>query len=531
MKEGFRQSMAWWHTWLGLLAGWILYFVFLTGTTGYFDAEIDRWMRPELPLPAHSSLSPEKQAEMGLSRLQAIAPGAERWTVEVPNREGDYLGRIGWRSGPQADGSGERIESEPLYKAGEADAPPRKTGGGQFLYQLHYRLHYMDQDDAAWIVGFCTMMMFVALITGVIAHRRIFRDFFTFRPGPGQRSWLDAHNLVGVVALPFHLVITYSGLLFFMYMYMPQVMNEVYRLDNPAQQEFFDLTYPAPLGDVPRAGIAQPLTDVAPLLAESAKHGGELLSVSVRNPGDANARIVITRKSLLPRSHPTRLVYEGVTGERLSPSSTSSVAGEVHDTLIGLHEGVFAGWGTRWLYFISGLLGTAMVATGLVLWTIKRRARSRSHAGLWVTERLNACTIVGLPIGIAGYFWANRLLPVEFEHRGLWEPQVLFCLWGLTLVYVAVRPVMRAWVELLAAASALFTLLPVLNVLTTQRHLGITLRHGDWALAGFDLVALGVGVTFGAVAWYLHVRSRKPAPAFDEEQQTTKLLTTPASVP
>ncbi len=41
MKEGFRQSMSWLHTWLGLVLGVVLYFVYLTGTLGYLDTEID----------------------------------------------------------------------------------------------------------------------------------------------------------------------------------------------------------------------------------------------------------------------------------------------------------------------------------------------------------------------------------------------------------------------------------------------------------------------------------------------------------
>ncbi|MEM9335787.1 MAG: PepSY-associated TM helix domain-containing protein, partial [Pseudomonadota bacterium] len=47
MKGGFRQSMTWLHTWTGLLFCWILYFMFVTGTLGYFDTEIDHWMAPE----------------------------------------------------------------------------------------------------------------------------------------------------------------------------------------------------------------------------------------------------------------------------------------------------------------------------------------------------------------------------------------------------------------------------------------------------------------------------------------------------
>ncbi|MFV0278307.1 MAG: PepSY domain-containing protein, partial [Parahaliea sp.] len=49
MKEGFRQSMAWLHTWSGLVVGWVLFFVFATGTAGYFTYEITRWMEPERP--------------------------------------------------------------------------------------------------------------------------------------------------------------------------------------------------------------------------------------------------------------------------------------------------------------------------------------------------------------------------------------------------------------------------------------------------------------------------------------------------
>ncbi|XOT98199.1 PepSY domain-containing protein, partial [Alcaligenes pakistanensis] len=43
--------MAWLHTWVGLVVGWILFFVFVTGTAGYVDDEITRWMEPERPLP------------------------------------------------------------------------------------------------------------------------------------------------------------------------------------------------------------------------------------------------------------------------------------------------------------------------------------------------------------------------------------------------------------------------------------------------------------------------------------------------
>ena len=46
---GIRQTMSDLHIWAGLLVGWLLYAMFLTGTVAYFRDETSQWMRPELP--------------------------------------------------------------------------------------------------------------------------------------------------------------------------------------------------------------------------------------------------------------------------------------------------------------------------------------------------------------------------------------------------------------------------------------------------------------------------------------------------
>ena len=78
--EGLRQSMSWLHTWSGLLLGWLLYAVFFTGTLSYFRDEIDDWMRPEL----HQSISDEGTVQRALDAMQAIAPNATTWTLNLP---------------------------------------------------------------------------------------------------------------------------------------------------------------------------------------------------------------------------------------------------------------------------------------------------------------------------------------------------------------------------------------------------------------------------------------------------------------
>src|SRR5690606_25162550 len=46
MFQGFRQAMAWVHTWFGLVLGFVLMAAFFFGALSVFDREIDRWAIP-----------------------------------------------------------------------------------------------------------------------------------------------------------------------------------------------------------------------------------------------------------------------------------------------------------------------------------------------------------------------------------------------------------------------------------------------------------------------------------------------------
>lgn len=48
MFNSLTRSMAWLHTWAGVLTGILLFSIFFTGTLTVFDREITRWMQPAL---------------------------------------------------------------------------------------------------------------------------------------------------------------------------------------------------------------------------------------------------------------------------------------------------------------------------------------------------------------------------------------------------------------------------------------------------------------------------------------------------
>jgi uncharacterized iron-regulated membrane protein len=498
MKKTFRQSMSWLHTWAGLSVGWILYFIFVTGTAGYFDSEIDRWMQPEIP----HSIGVEGSArmlELAEQRLHQVAPNAQWWHVEFPvDRNRPFL-EVDWEAG-------EEVGLEILHPQTGQPIAVRETGGGRLLYQMHYRLHYMSTSIAYWLVSLCGMFMLVALISAIIIHKRIFKDFFTFRPKKGQRSWLDLHNVFSVLALPFHLMITFSGLLFLAFTFMPMIIAGSYGNAHDSRQTFFDEAfnyYPSvSADDVPAKMLA--LTHF--LSDAESRWGQENISyLNIDNPADANARVELHENQLFGLTDGRTLTYDGISGEWLHGSGESQ-SGPIliRDVMLNLHEGLFAGTFLRWFYFLSGFLGSAMIATGLILWTTKRRANAQRdkqpHKGLAVVEHLNIGSIIGLPVGIAVYFWANRVLPIDVPERAELEVLALFISWGLCFLYPLLRSVKQAWIELCWLAALLYGLLPILNGLTTARHLGVSLAQQDWVMAGFDISMLLLGIALALTA-------------------------------
>jgi Uncharacterized iron-regulated membrane protein len=512
MKNGFRQSMAWLHTWTGLVVGWVLFFVFVTGNLGRFDGEIDQWMKPEAPV---QTAPIAEQLSAAQTHLQARAPNAERWTVYLTtNRDTPHL-RVRSEAPPVDGKRGKRTE-EYLDPASAAPLDARATGGGQLLYKMHYALHYMPRSVSDWLIGICSMFMLVAIISGVITHKKIFADFFTFRPNKGQRSWLDLHAVLAVLTLPFFLMITYSGLIFLVFTLFSSILGSNYGFGERHRQEFNnELAGRADLLVEP-AGTAVPLIDLNNLVAVLDERWGQqqVSTVEVVYPGDANARVRVSRNMDSPLRATEELIFNGTTGELLSEQPASGVAPRnIYETLLGLHESLFAGWTLRWLYFLSGLAGAIIIASGLILWVVKRRPKQTKQKtgpdfGFRLVEGLNVGTIAGLHIAIAAYFLANRLLPLNLPARADWEANIMFSVWLVALLYPIFRPIARAWVEQWTLAAAAFLLLPLVNALTTDRGLNQSLAAGDWAFAGFDLACIAAAGIFAAIAVRLQRREK-----------------------
>lgn len=499
-NPGLRQSMAGLHLWAGLLGGWLLIAIFVTGGISYYRDELTQWLRPEIPArPA--MLDQAAAAQRALGTLAREGAGAERWQVILPGPRVNAL-EATWENGDAR----ERLLLDPA--SGDALAP-RATQGGEFFYYFHFSLHYLPATLGRWIVGLCTIMSLVVVISGIVIHRRIFKDFFTFRPGKGQRSWLDAHNGFSVLSLPFYLMILYTGLVTLMFFYMPWPALAAF---GPQQARAELAKVMQPHFDTPaRSGSVAPLAGLAPLMDEARLRWGidKVGRVIVSHPGDSAARIAIVRGDGDRVSvAPSWLLFDGVSGALLATHDSASPAVRTWGGAYALHLGRFADPLLRFLYFASSMAGAAMVATGMVLWAVKRRQTvTRPGIGLLLVERGNVACVAGLSVAVAGFLLANRLLPADLAQRTQWEVDCFFIAWGAAALVSACLPPARAWCTLALGSALAWLALPVVNAWTTARGLTTSWQAGDQMFLAFDAAFASLAVLSLHLA---HRVSRRP---------------------
>jgi uncharacterized iron-regulated membrane protein len=190
--------------------------------------------------------------------------------------------------------------------------------------------------------------------------------------------------------------------------------------------------------NAPALGQPGQLKSLVPMYEQARAQwaGGHVGRVAVNNPGDANASVNVFRAASDRVVHDfgSTVSFSGVSGELLRVSGEQSLPAVIGGSFYGLHMGHFAGPVLRWLYFICGLAGTAMIGTGLVIWLGKRQLKHAKTGvmpfELRLVEVLNIASMSGLMIAIAAFFWANRLLPASVAERSGWEVQTFFIAWG-----------------------------------------------------------------------------------------------------
>jgi uncharacterized iron-regulated membrane protein len=551
------MSMGWVHTWMGLVLGFVLMICFFFGALAVFDREIDRWAIPETrfepqPMPSFDEvlkpvfeqLQPHP-ADMAATQQRVIGslPDPNTMTLEslyAYTTHRDPVLRVGGEFG--IPNKPKDPSDDHLHVHGWATVNPT-TGetlsdsalkiGSEWFYPLHFNLHLRWNLLGYWIVGFAALVMLAGLVTGVIIHRKLFREFFTFRPWKHMfRSSLDLHNLTGVVALPFHFFFAFTALVIFATnIYLPLSHTTLKPLHE--QHEIIE----AEKTGLPheKSGVAASMASVDAMVTEAKRiwaerdMAGEVGYLFIDHLGDENSYVSIYRAG----SDRVALVGEGIhfkasTGEVIHEDPPRSVVSSIDEFLTGLHLQHFEHWLLRWLYVFGGLLGAICIATGFVLFVEKRKAKhaKTGSQGSRIVDALAVTTVTGMVMAAIGMLVANRVLPADMLAKGMWEQNIFWSIWGLALLHAAWRssPVAKArhnpaWREQSLLIALLSLAAVAMNWISTGDHLIKTVFTDTyWAVAGVDLSL----ITTALIAFYAAAKLRLPA----AEKSTDKAVAT-----
>jgi uncharacterized iron-regulated membrane protein len=348
------------HNWLGLKLFLVLAVIFLTGTLAVFRYEIDQLLYSELRVEPGDSLASLDDIlaairitypEMGLGGDIPTGEGAGNLAIGVLGVSPDRGIRMIW--------------VDPYRAVVQGDTPLMTPGA--FLASLHR--DFFIPEWGLTIVCASAIVLTVSIITGLLAYPKFWRGFLH---KPRTRNWrilmADLHKLGGLWSLWFAIVMALTGLWYFW-----TLVGE-------------------PMMGFPTAAEARPLPELAAKRVEAL--GPEIpatvpLATALARVAAAYPDFVAGYVTL-PDRHGAPVVFNGSRGELLAPYATKIAVDPFSGEILGanllghapvlthvgamvtpLHYGNFGGLLVKSIWFLFGLVLTALAVTGIVIFWVR----------------------------------------------------------------------------------------------------------------------------------------------------------------
>jgi uncharacterized iron-regulated membrane protein len=471
------------HSILGIAFAAVIYIVCLTGALSVFLRDFQRWEQPAAPTVTQAS---DAVIGRAIAAMGGKVKAGDAFYVSLPNRD---FPRIMLSTGGDeddqtwfADKDGKLVLSQ--------NAP-----WTEFLVDLHTRLH-LPQAWGRFVVGLAGVALLSSLISGVLAHPRIFRDAFHLRLGGSRRlEQADWHNRLGVWPLPFHIIVSLTGALLGLSTLIVGVLALLLFRGDSAKVYALLATPPAKVNPRPA-----PMPDAAALLGTFHRRapGANPRQISISDWGQRDMRLEVSaaRPTLIAQQDEMTFDVDGAVVAEKHPGGLN-LGERILGSLGQLHFGWFGGVALRIVYGVLGLALCIVTASGITVWLSRRRDKGRAAPSL---ERLWAAISWGQPVALAAPALAVMLVP------GL-APGALLAIWGGTTVFAALaaaalvfRP--ASWIRLVAqlATGGLLMAIGVASLLLRWE------AGGDSAALIVDGMLLAGGLGFLVVPIRLSAR-------------------------
>ncbi|VUD40401.1 hypothetical protein TDB9533_00188 [Thalassocella blandensis] len=499
------------HTWTGIISGLFLYVCFLAGAFTMFAAPLNEWALkntgtlPEIPLEKYDHLIQEVLAEhsQARKRLTIHLPDAmpqsapATWVVENP----DTHATTEWHA--SFDEYGELVTSTFTVSA-----------VGTFIDQLHRTAGIPGslghEDFGTVFMGAIALLYFIAMVSGLIIFLPSWiKDLFSLRRGKNRkRFWLDAHNILGITALPFHLVIAFTTVVFAFHDVLYDSMGAWIYKDNPMFTRAAPQAESRELHEL--ATVTQVIESIRVLEPEF--QAAELMYMRMESPSPGLRVGGLVDGQLARGAEYTYTLNDPYSAEVTMSYMLPSQSGPMATTVISffaLHFGNFGGQFVRWLYFLLGVSGALLFLTGNILWIETRRKRQKKdevavvqNRSAQVMAQLTVGVCTGTPIGMLMTFLCVKWLPHQAYELEFWQQLAYYVGFFISLIIAFILRPFRAGQILLGAAAVLTILLLLSNVISGWGS------GYDSLMLAFDLLAVMFLAVLAAVIYWMGKRAR-----------------------
>ncbi|MET0656440.1 MAG: PepSY-associated TM helix domain-containing protein [Pseudoxanthomonas sp.] len=514
IKSATLRTFTTLHTWVGLVAGFALFVAFYAGAITVFHHDLQLWQSPHAAERPRETLA-DAQALLD-ETLRRHPRAREHVGMLLPGEESPHS-IIYWQ------------DEKAVWQFATLDdlqgsEKPAQAALSELVNSLHYSLGI--PVAGTYLMGIVSLLYGIAIFSGLVIHLpRLAQDLFALRPGRNlKRFWQDAHNVIGVLSLPMHLMFAVTGaLLCLVFLTMMALNPLIYRGGLMA-------ALPAAMDTAPvRQKAAEPVRPGSLAMwharsVEIAMRQGqasfEPAYLKLANAGDRNAVVEITGESPGALGPLGSVALDANSGALLA-TQLPGTRDANHATLASAYALHFGEYGNAWvkaLYFLMGLGGAFLFYSGNLLWIESRRKRRQAQQGRAQVNMARATVgvCIGLCVAVSAAFVATQGLEWLAQRRTLdvaagigW---VCFVAWGLCALWAALRPPARAASELLWLAALITLLVPVAHGLGTGWWLWRSAAAGQWGLFSIDAGALALAFGFAALARATSRRARLGEP-------------------
>ncbi len=350
------------HSLLGLILGVFILLISLSGAALVFHNEADGFQKPTITNPSYLITS----VDSCYATVQKVFPKAQISNCEISVSPFQPFSFFIYDTAFERGTKSQEIFLHPATsevmgnRGGSADIRNNFMG---WLSKFHNSFHAGKTGE--WLLGFFALVFLLSIITGLILFRKNIVAVLFLRKAVYKKA--NLHQIIGVYALFFNLMIAVSG--FWMQRYV--FKKEFYAADNykpvlktsPPLSFKFDSAYVAIKNKYPDF-TAHVIYFAQSSKGKTAVYGSRSSNDYIHSKKFADVILLDSAGAIAK----TRFINEIDAADRYDIINSQ------------LHMGKFGGYGIKIIYFVFGLSGALLSITGFLIWWRRRKDAGKAES-------------------------------------------------------------------------------------------------------------------------------------------------------